>query len=318
MRLYRLLMHGALGGLIAGAVVALWFLAVDMTTGVAFMTPMVLGNAVFGGDFAYPSVDLLFAYSVLHFAAFAVLGAVAAWLLSALQVAPGLMVGMAFGLFVLSAFHYTGLLLGGVTAQIVLPPVHVLGSNLIAGMAFTGYLHRVERSDTLIGPSAVLQYPLARRGLAVGVAGAGAVAVWFLLLDVLTRHPFYTPAALGSALLLGVTNPAQVHVTPAIVAAYSALHLVVFIAVGTALAAVAAGLARAPGRALLVLMAFVVLEGMFVGTVGALASWVLRDIGWWAVSIGNVLAVSVMAAVVWAGTPELRERLRDRPVEIAV
>src|SRR6267378_3953432 len=96
------LAHGAVGGLIAGAVVALWFLVVDVSNGTALMTPMVLGSAMFGGDFTYPSLGMVAAYSVLHFAAFAVLGVAAAWFLAAVRLQPGMLVGFAFGLVALS------------------------------------------------------------------------------------------------------------------------------------------------------------------------------------------------------------------------
>ena len=310
--------HGALGGLIAGAVVALWFLVYDMITGLAFMTPMVLGNAVFGGDFNYPNTELMLAYSVLHFAAFAALGAATAWLLRALQVPPGLLVGMVFGLLVLSTFHYTGMLLGGVTAKIVLPPLHVLGSNLLAGVAFMTYLHYASRSEALMGPAALLQYPLVRRGLGVGAIGAAAVAAWFLLLDIVTGRPFFTPAALGSAVFFGVTDPWDVRVSFGMIAAYTALHLAAFGAVGFVFALVAQGIARAPRWWLMALMTFIVIDGIFIGTVGVMASWVLTMLGLWAVIVGNLLAVAAMAWGVWLVTPELRRHLLREPVETAV
>lgn len=317
MKQQTVLAHGALGGLIAGAVVALWFLVHDMATTVPFMTPTVLGYAVFGGDFNQPNTGPIVAYSVLHFAVFAVLGAAAAWFLWTFEIAPGLLVGIVFGLLVLSAFHYTGLLLGGIVSKLVLPPLHVLGSNVLAGMAFMTYLHYAYRSKQLIGPAALLQYPVIRRGFAVGAIGAAAVAAWFLLLDVATGRPFFTPAALGSALFFGSSDPWAVRVSVGLIAAYSAVHLAAFSAVGIAFVLAAQGIARGPSRWLMALMAFVVLEGLFVGTVGAVASWVLTALGLWAVIVGNLLAVGAMAVTVWSTSPELRRRLFE-PIETAV
>ena len=310
--------HGALGGLIAGAIVALWFLLLDISTMTVFATPTVLGNAVFGGNLARPSGGLVIAYSVLHFGAFAVLGMAAAWFLDATKIRPGLLVGMVFGIIALSAFHYTGMLLGGVTAQIVLPPLHVLGSNALAGMALMAYLHWAYRSGKPIGPATLLQYPAIRRGLATGAVGAAAVAAWFLLLDAVTGRPFFTPSALGSAVFFGASDPWAVRPSVGIIAAYTALHLAAFGVVGIAFVLAAQGIARAPSRWFFAFLAFVLIEGLFIGVVGAVASWVLGALGWWTVLVGNALAVGAMSWTVWAATPELRHRLLEEPIESAV
>src|SRR5713226_7810426 len=173
--------HGAVGGLLAGAVVALWFLAVDVASGNPFLTPTLLGSTVFEQPLVYPSIRLVALYSLLHFAAFGMLGALWVRLLYAIRAEPGLGLGMFFGVVVLNAFHYSALLLGGITAVVVLPPVHVLLANLLGGMVFMFYLHRAWHSEAPIGIAALLQYPLLRRGIGVGLLGAGAVAVWFLV-----------------------------------------------------------------------------------------------------------------------------------------
>ena len=45
-------------------------------------------------------------------------------------------------------------------------------------------------------------------GFIAGVIGAGGVALWFLIIDTVSGRPFYTPALLGSALFLGLRDPA--------------------------------------------------------------------------------------------------------------
>jgi len=49
-----------------------------------------------------------------------------------------------------------------------------------------------------------------REGFIAGLIGAGAVALWFLIVDVIAGRPFFTPAMLGSAVFWGVRDPAQV------------------------------------------------------------------------------------------------------------
>ncbi|MBI4421071.1 MAG: hypothetical protein HY560_09620, partial [Gemmatimonadetes bacterium] len=164
-------MQGAIGGLLAGAVVALWFLVVDLISGNPFLTPTVLGSVVFEQTFAYPSARTVLAYSVLHFAVFAGLGVFWVQFLQALRAEPGLLLGMVFGIVVLNAFHYSALLLGGVVAVLVLPPAHVLAANFLGGMVFMTYLHWVSRSAAPMGVAVLLHHPLLRSGVGVGLLG---------------------------------------------------------------------------------------------------------------------------------------------------
>jgi hypothetical protein len=51
---------------------------------------------------------------------------------------------------------------------------------------------------------------IVREAVVAGLLGAAAVAIWFLLLDLLRGQPFFTPAALGSALFDGARGVAEV------------------------------------------------------------------------------------------------------------
>ena len=299
------LIHGAIGGVIAGLVVAIWFLGVDLVAGQAFATPTKLANAVIGGDHA-PGLRLLIAYTVLHFGVFAAVGVVAASFIRAVGVPPGLLVGAVFGLVVLTGVHYGALLITGGRVMDVLPAIHVVAANLLGGMAMMGYLHFATRATTPIGYGVLREHKLAARGLVTGLIGAGAVAVWFLVLDVARGQPFYTPAALGAALLLGATSQVDVQVTLPIVAAYTVLHLAAFAAIGVVVEWAAERAERAPAVLRAGVLAFVLLEALFIGVVGALSQWVLGALGYWAVAVGNVLALASMATWVLATHPKLR------------
>jgi hypothetical protein len=146
-----------------------------------------------------------------------------------------------------------------------------------------------------------------------GAIGAATTAVWFLVIDVLAGHPFYTPAALGSALLLGAETPAQVQLTSGIIVAYTFVHLLAFFAVGVAIEWLARQLERAPSFWLVSLLAVIVLDVLFVGLVGSLALWVLGAVGIWAVFVANLLAIGAMGYRIWLSRPELRERLTTLP-----
>jgi hypothetical protein len=39
-----------------------------------------------------------------------------------------------------------------------------------------------------------------REGIVAGILGAATIALWFLILDIFSARPFYTPSLLGSAI----------------------------------------------------------------------------------------------------------------------
>jgi hypothetical protein len=299
------LVHGAAGGLIAGLVVAFWFLNVDLIAGRPFETPVRLANAVIGGDHA-AGLRLVVAYTILHLGVFAVLGMLAASFIRAVGVPPGLLVGAVFGLVVLTGVHYGAMLVTGGRVMDVLPAGHVVFANLLGGMAMMGYLHLATRATTPIGYGVLREHKLVARGLVTGLIGAAAVAAWFLVLDVARGQPFFTPAALGAALLLGATSQADVQVSVPIVAAYTTLHLAAFAGIGIAIEWAAERIERAPAVLRAAVLAFVLLEALFIGVVGALSQWVLGALGYWAVAVGNVLALASMGMWVLAMHPKLR------------
>ncbi len=257
-------------------------------------------------------------YTILHFGVFVVLGIGASWFLLLIRSSPRLVYGFVFGVGVLEVVHYGGLLAVRAELITILPAVHVVLANVVGGMALMAYLHRAQQAETPLGLGMLKYHPLMAQGVVVGLIGALTVAVWFLVLDGLAGRPMFTPAALGSAVFLGVASAAEVQVTIGTVAVYTALHVAAFIGVGVLFAWVAERVEHTPGVWLLALMAFIVVEAGFLGAAGLMASWVLDALGWWAVAMGNVLAVSAMGWRIWATHPLLRERLFKRPVETMV
>jgi len=73
---------------------------------------------------------------------------------------------------------------------------------------------------------------IALDGLFAGMIGALAVAIWFLILDILSGRPLYTPALLGTVLLHGGKAAASgITIAPMEIAAYTAFHFLTFMAV---------------------------------------------------------------------------------------
>lgn len=310
--------HGVVGGLVAGAVVALWFLVVDVVSAEAFRTPSVLAAEILGETDAVPTVRLVFAYTVLHFGVFAALGAATGAVLAATGVAPGLLVGGVFGIGVLNGVHYGGLMVTDVDLLTVLPVTHVLGANLAGGMAMMAYLHRAWHVDAPLGWRMFAGRPLLLEGFATGLLGAVAVALWFFLVDFASGAPLFTPAALGSALFFGAGSPAEVEHTVGVALSYTVVHVLAFMGVGVVFAWVAAQLERQPTFWLLPVLAFIVLEGLFLGIAGMRASWVLGALGWWAILFGNLAAVGTMGWWVWNSHPRLREAVGEQMAETRV
>lgn len=309
------LVQGLVGGLMAGALVAIWFLILDSMQGQPFKTPELLAGVLLGGSESAGDVRLLAVYTLVHFAVFGLLGALTASFLAATDIAPGVFVGLAFGLGVLNAVYYSVLLISGENMLTLVPFGHVMAANALGGLGLMAYLHHTARSERPFGLSVLRGHASITKGLITGMLGAAAVATWFLIVDGMAGRPLGTPAALGSVLLLGATSPAEVQTTFGVIASYTLLHVMAFSVAGLAFVLVAEQIEKIPGLWLFFLLAFIVLEAVFVTTLGLLGEWAIGPLAWWAVGVGNLLAVVAMSWWVWRTHPTLRTRLRDVPIE---
>src|SRR5881396_3204890 len=195
--------RGAVGGLLAGLTVALWFLVVDSLAGRPFHTPAVLAGALARQDIATPTFRIVAAYTVVHFAVFALLGVAMAAAIGALRVPPRLLLAVPFGLVAQELVFYAGLLSSGTGRVAVVPWPQVVIANVLSGFVLVAYLHRAAREQRPLGLAFLKGYPLLAQGVVTGLVGAAVVALWFLALDVAAGQLLRTPAALGAALLFG-------------------------------------------------------------------------------------------------------------------
>ena len=313
-----LIVQGVTGGILAGLVVALWFLVVDLFVGHPFRTPTLLAGVLLHREFPQATFRLVATYSVLHFGVFALLGVAMAWVSAAFAAPPRLLLSVVFGLVLQEVVFYMGLLLSGAPHLDVVPWPHVFGANIASGLVLMSYLHRAERDPRPFGLAALQQRPVVMKGLVTGLVGAVAVAAWFFVRDLVAGAPLHTPAALGSALLLGAAGPADVSVSLGLVATYTVVHFAAFVVAGVALVALAEHVERVPAMAFLVVLAFIVLEALVVATLAVGAEWVLGTIGWWSVAVGNLLAVLAMGWQVWRTHPTLQRRLLHEPMHVRV
>jgi len=195
----RYIREGIIAGLIGAAIVAVWFLIYDAAHGRPLRTPALLGAATFQGvpnPAAVPvTANLVVQYSVLHGVVFAMIGVLIAYLIVSSQREPSRLLIMFIALMCFEVFFLAVLVW---LAHPVLGEVawwSILGANALAALGMLVYFFVGHRAlgRALLGPWT----RVAREGALAGLAGAGAVAGWFLLYDVAAGLPFRTPALLG-------------------------------------------------------------------------------------------------------------------------
>jgi hypothetical protein len=304
------LRQGIVAGLLGGTAVVVFFFLLDIGRGEAFATPAFLAGAVFGNG-TEAGAGSIAAFTVLHYAAFAAIGGGAVILFRWARLPQNLLLGAVYGLFVCSMIFYVSLV---VTGTAVLPAAwweETLIGNVLAGLVMGTYLHWVGPQPGVTGVTAELRaHPTLREGFVAGFIGAMAVAVWFLVVDAVLREPLYTPAALGSALLGGAGGPAEVQINAGTVLGYTAVHVTGFLLLGVVAAGLVAQAEKFPPLVWALTLLFVVFEVLFVGLVALLGAWILEELAWWSVLLGNLLAAVGMGGYLWRAHPVLQEEIR--------
>ena len=153
-----------------------------------------------------------------------------------------------------------------------------------------------------------------REGFVGGLIGAGAVAFWFLIVDMIAGRPFFTPGMLGSAVFWGARDPAEVVITFQAVIGYSMLHVVAFMLVGIVAALLAALVDSFPSTLFLVVVFFVIFEVGFYIIVAIMARPLLGGLAWSNVAIGNLIAAGGMGYYLWHVHPHIRQELALHPL----
>lgn len=142
-----------------------------------------------------------------------------------------------------------------------------------------------------------------REGLVAGFIGATGVALWLLVVDLVSGRPFYTPTVLGGGLfsLIG----ANVSPTESMMG-YTVFHYAAFIAIGVAAVSAIHGARTHPSVLALVLLLFAVAELGFYGLTALLAESRLGDLAWYQVGVANLIATVLMGTYLWRRHAHLR------------
>src|SRR5881398_1154719 len=297
------LREGVVAGLIGAVVVAVWFLFFDLARGRPFLTPGLLGGAVFRGVSTPVGLEITVAnvlgYTLIHGLAFFAFGVVAASLLALSEREPTLFVA-----FVILVFGVVGALGRSMLGALVWWAILI--GNLLASLAMLWYFFRAHRAlpRTLIGSwGGVL-----REGVVAGLIGAAVVAVWFLAIVAIQGEPLRTPKLLGMALL-------RQSAPTAAVLSYTVVHGLAFVVVGMLGSLLIAGAERQPLFVFALVIFFTAFEVFFFGAVVILAKWVLDELAGWTIFVGNLLSAAAMLGYFFKGHRPLARRLTEAWVD---
>ncbi|HEV3114636.1 MAG TPA: hypothetical protein VGY99_29465 [Candidatus Binataceae bacterium] len=312
MKRHNVIVDGALAGLLGAVTVALWFLIFDISRGRPLETPALLAAALLHGQTIVTGVhlQLVIEYTVLHFAAFVLFGVAAAVLIEAAERESSLIISLLIFLFAFEVLFMGLTIFLGPMVSAALSWWSVLAGNLLATAVMLGYFFLLRHPVLLrhlLGPWVNILF----EGIAAGLIGGTAVAIWFLLCDMGTDTPFRTPALLGGVLLQGIYDPAAIHVSAPLVLGYTVLHYAAFILFGIAASCLVAASEREPILLLGFLILFACFEVFFLGFAAMLSHSLLDQIGWSTIVAGNMLAAVAMIGFFFLRHRKLHIRLRE-------
>ncbi len=312
MHRHRVVVDGAVAGMLGALTVALWFLFIDISRGVPFETPTLLAAALLHGKTVVAGAQLQYIveYTVLHFGAFLLFGIAAAILIEMAERERSLIISLLIFLFAFEVLFLALTMFLGPMLASALSWWGVLVGNLLATAVMLTYFFLLKHPlllKHLVGPWGNILF----EGICAGLIGATVVAVWFLLCDLGTEAPFRTPALLGGVLLEGIYDPAAIHATAPLVLGYTVLHYAAFVLFGLVASCLVAASEREPVLLLGFLILFACFEVFFLGFAAMLSHSLLDQIGWSTIVAGNLLASAAMVGFFFLRHRNLHVRLAE-------
>ncbi|MBA2687861.1 MAG: hypothetical protein H0U64_07160 [Gemmatimonadaceae bacterium] len=148
------------------------------------------------------------------------------------------------------------------------------------------------------------EHNFVREGILAGAVGATAIAIWFLVIDVVAGKLLYTPKLLGHA-VISVLGNAMPDSTFTQVLGYTVFHYAAFAIIGIILVAVVHQAERTPAILAGLLIVFVALQlGVYVLS-ALLKESPLGGMAWSQIYIANLLASAAMGWFIWKRHPKL-------------
>src|SRR5271156_4943375 len=234
----RIVIDGAVAGIVGAVVVALWFLIFDTIRGHPFETPALLAATILHGSHSvevhHALILLSLEYSLIHFAAFIAFGIAGGLLLETCETESALLFSLAIFFAAFEVFFIAVVLFLGPDVMAELTWWGIIVGNLLATGAMLSYFfwrHPALAFDLLGGWIGV-----AREGITAGLVGGIVVAIWFMGYDLASGNSFHTPAILGAMVFHTDGVGDSVKATLPLVLGYTILHFFAFVTFGLALA----------------------------------------------------------------------------------
>jgi len=309
--------RGAIAGILAGTALVLWFLLIDLAEGEGLRTPRFLASVLSGATNLQFGGGAIVVYTLVHYAVFIVIGVFTAYVCKWMEIEPHTMFGFVLGFLMFDVLFYGSIAATGVDVVNQLRWPVVLTGNVLAGLVLFGTLARMAGLPVLGLREVLQQHRTIREGLITGLIGAVLVAVWFLIADLMSgRPPFFTPAALGSALLRGATSTEAVDLSVSTVLGYTVVHLAAFVLTGLVAAAIFSAAENVAEAFLLGgVLLFVTFEVFSIGLLAIVSQWLLDTLNWWNIAIANLVAAASMGAYLVHSHRRLIEDVATHNVE---
>ncbi|HEV2169999.1 MAG TPA: hypothetical protein VGR40_03575 [Candidatus Binatus sp.] len=293
----RIIIDGAVAGLIGAVVVALWFFIFDLIRGHPLETPALLAATILHGSHGYEVHHglkwLALEYSLIHFGLFIAFGIAGGLLLEACESEAPLLFSLGIFFVAFEVFFIAVVLFLGPNVMAQLTWWGIMVGNLLATAAMLTYFfgRHPALATNLLG----FWISVAREGITAGLIGGVVVAIWFMVYDFGSGNSFHTPAILGAMVFQSAGVGESVTTTLPLVLGYSILHFFAFVMFGLALAILLALSEWEPFMVLAALLLLAVFEVFFVGFVSLIDQSALEALGWWKIVAGNILALVAMA-----------------------
>ncbi len=143
-------------------------------------------------------------------------------------------------------------------------------------------------------------------GIMAGGIGAVSVIIWFSIVDLIAGRPFFTPAALGSAVFLGISDPTMITISVLPILGYTVIHFVAFFVVATIAALIFKETEKNQNTLLYALEFFIILEVGFYLLVDLLFTPLLAELAWINIAIGNIISSIGMGIYFYRHEPVLK------------
>ena len=139
-------------------------------------------------------------------------------------------------------------------------------------------------------------------GVISGVAGAVAVAAWFLYLDFSRGRLLYTPTVLGTIFFhgqQGLVSAGSIRPSLPMTLLFTLVHGAVFVVIGIALSRLLDLFAHRPNAILTIFLLFVILGLGFVAFAMTFSALPAEVLSWPDILLGNMFAAVAMVAPLW-------------------